>query len=83
MSYKEFCNRGRGLSAAIQLEETASHSSITNFLNAQSLTLLNKSVGTETILAIKPSKLGLTKPTRFDSQPSADPAQCVFIMNPV
>ena len=29
---KELCNRGRGLSAAIQLEETASHSSITNFL---------------------------------------------------
>ena len=28
---KEFCNRGRGLSAAI--EETASHSSITNFLS--------------------------------------------------
>ena len=30
VSSKEFCNRGRGLSAAI--EETASHSSITNFL---------------------------------------------------
>ena len=28
---KELCNRGRGLSAA-KLEETASHSSITNFL---------------------------------------------------
>ena len=32
---KEFCNRGHGLSAAIQLEETASHSSITNFLYSE------------------------------------------------